>query len=361
MAKEAESRSKARPRPQPQVAVAGGGSATIDNADESAGAGMPEWLLVAFPLLASVMFHVGIAIVIIFAAYVFIKKTTVNDADKDQIIIPVAFQDPTNPGGVPHPGENNDASRDAAQNMVKTVKAEGFSSSEKTSDVSKFLSGPKGDTSAALIAVGGGGGGGGGDTSGGSSGLAPFGTPGGGSGSGPKAGFYGTGGNASKVVIIIDRSGSMLDVYDDVKAEAKHTIDHLIPLQSFAVVTFSDVAEVEGPGQLLRAIPSNKKLVLDKLMATVAEGNNDDTLIPYSSAFEKAFAMHPQLIFFLTDGAFDPQLYDVINKLNANKKVSICTFACDSQKKGEEGGGKYTQQLEQLAKDNGGKYQFIKP
>ena len=45
------------------------------------------------------------------------------------------------------------------------------------------------------------------------------------------------------------------------------------------------------------------------------------------SSLRKAFAMKPQLIYFLTDGHFSPQLREVAQKLNREGRVHINTIA----------------------------------
>ena len=170
---------------------------------------------------------------------------------------------------------------------------------------------------------------------------------------GPRSSFYGTGGNATRIVYILDHSGSMLDNFDFLRVEAVKSVDRLVPLQSFAVVLVSDHVNVVGPGQLQRAMPDAKKQFADALKKERAEGQNDNLLGPFEQAFNRAFAMKPELIYFLTDGRFGDGLIDKVNQLNKDKKVHINTIAFVTEEPG------YKEQLEQLAKENGGTYKFI--
>jgi len=63
--------------------------------------------------------------------------------------------------------------------------------------------------------------------------------------------------------------------------------------------------------------------------------------------------MKPQLIYFLTDGAFDPQLFDHVKSLNKDHKVHINTLAFVNADP------RYESQLKDLAKQNGGSYKFV--
>jgi hypothetical protein len=114
----------------------------------------------------------------------------------------------------------------------------------------------------------------------------------------------------------------------------------------------SSITTVGAP-QLTRAIPEAKKVFSDQLEKERAEGQNDDLLIPFQQSFERAFAMKPQLIYFLTDGRFGDGLIKVVNNLNKDKKVHINTIAFVTEEPSYKG------QLQQLATENGGVYHFI--
>jgi hypothetical protein len=316
----------------------------------------PAWLEDTFPWLISGTFHLGVFLIGAFVVYMTVHA--LSPADEEPVIIPQSFEDPSlseHPGGIPNPGVGGDPTRESAQDKLKELaKSEGWAQSESTQNVAGLLGGAAGEAEAAGIFAGMGGslGGGGGNSSGGGK-VAAYGVPGGGGGTGPKSSFYGTGGNATRIVYILDTSGSMLDNFDFLVKETKRSINQMVPLQHFAVIAVSDRAVAVGPSQLQRAVPDAKRLFGDQVEKLRAEGMNDDLIVPFQQAFERAFAMKPELIYFLTDGRFGADLTGVVAKLNKDKKVHINTVAFVKEEPS------YKVQLEELAKDNGGMYHFV--
>jgi hypothetical protein len=164
--------------------------------------------------------------------------------------------------------------------------------------------------------------------------------------------FFDVSTDARRVVYILDHSGSMLDNFDFLRQEAVRSIGDLEETQSFGVVMVSEQATAIYP-KLQPASAAQKKELRLKLAQFRAQGSNDDLLAPFLEAFQKAFAMHPDAIYFLTDGHFDPRLPKELQKLNAGKAVRINTLAFINKEPG------YEQQLRQMAKDNGGSYKFV--
>ena len=145
----------------------------------------------------------------------------------------------------------------------------------------------------------------------------------------------------------------MLDNTDYLKKETTRSVGNLVPLQFFSVIMVSDTAAVVGEPRLQRATSEAKRGFMVKLDDFVAEGQNDDLLPPFQEAFEKAFAMKPQLVYFLTDGHFSPQLVDMVRRLNREGKVHINTIAFVNHEPS------YEDQLKELANKNGGVYHFV--
>lgn len=318
--------------------------------------GLPPWFDVAAPWMASIVFHLGIGLLVLFLSWFMLKAYRAIEPP-EPIIIPTSFSDPGTPGGVPNPGQLN-SNRDAAQDKIKDVlKSDGWAQTESNSaSVSSVLSGAAGEQAADAIFRGSGGstGGNGGNGMGSGGPIAPYGTPGGGMGAGPKSAFFGTGGGgAYRIVYIIDHSGSLLDNFDFLREEVKRSVGNLLPVQQFAVVAFSEDVTVLGPQSLQRATTDAKRDLEKRIDEIKAQGQNDDMLPPFEHAFESAFSLKPQLIYFLTDGAFDSKLYDVIKSLNKDHKVRINTLAFVNADPRYEG------QLKELAKDNGGVYKFV--
>jgi hypothetical protein len=164
--------------------------------------------------------------------------------------------------------------------------------------------------------------------------------------------FFGIVGRATRLVYIVDHSGATLDAR--LRQELVRSSDNLLPVQFFNVVLVSESTHwVMDEEKLVRASADNKKKMAAALADYPAPDLGDGELVPLRTAFEKAFTCKPKIIFFVTDGNFDPKLLDVIEKLNKNKRVHIHTLGFLSPET------HYQEQLQKLAQDNGGQYKFI--
>jgi len=317
---------------------------------------MPAGLERALPWLVSGTLHLSFFFVAFFVWYA--ARHALNLDNDVQIVVPVSFTDPTlskTPGAL-SPGSGGDPSRAAAQaKLIDLMKSDGWSQSDASQNIAGLLSGETAKDEIDMIRRGTGGTAGAGVAGSGEGGgpISPYGTPGGNGGVAFKSNFYGTGGNATRIVYIIDHSGSMLDNFEYLQKETKRSVGNLVPLQFFSVIMVSDTAAVIGEARLQRATGDAKRAFMTQLDEFVAEGQNDDLLPPFQEAFEKAFAMKPQLVYFLTDGHFDPRLRDVVQKLNREGKVHINTIAFVNHEPS------YEDQLKELASRNGGVYHFV--
>jgi hypothetical protein len=314
----------------------------------------PAWMSYVVPWMVSAAVHLGVILVGIFVLAA--AREAMNKDDAIQIVVPTSFSDPALNGG---PDVNKTAGADAdpgkmAQDRIRDMmRTEGWAKAVGDNNAADFLKGNTGEDPF-VIGIGTGA-----SVSGPTAGvgeggnLSPYGTPGGGGGGGPKATFYGTGGAATRIVYILDHSGSMIDNFDYLQKEAVRSVQNLLPMQMFNVVMVSQTAESVGGNQLDRATNSVKAEFAQKIKEFRAEGQNDDLLPPFQDAFQRAFAMKPEMIYFLTDGHFDPALADVIERLNKDKKVKIFTLAFVNHDPS------YEEQLQLLAKRNGGTYKFV--
>ncbi len=159
--------------------------------------------------------------------------------------------------------------------------------------------------------------------------------------------------NHESVVFLLDHSGSMMDTFDFLRTELKNRIEKFAPIQKFNIVMFSESAQTLGDEKLLNAYKKTKLDMSARIDALRAQGRNDDMLIPFQRGFEKAFAMKPTVIYFLTDGNFDPALVDVVAKLNQDHSVKISTIAYVNISP------EAAKNLAKIAHDNGGKYRFV--
>ncbi|MCK4660073.1 MAG: VWA domain-containing protein [Phycisphaerae bacterium] len=162
--------------------------------------------------------------------------------------------------------------------------------------------------------------------------------------------FFGLGGSARgtrRVVYVVDRSGSMISTFSAVRRELKRSVGRLRRSMRFHVILFNSGPPLENPPRKLIHASRPAKAGLTKFLDTVyPEGNTDP--IP---AMRRAFAVKPEVIYFLTDGEFDRQLLDELRKWNKGKQVRIFTIAYVSP-----GGAEL---LEQIAHEHNGQYRFI--
>jgi hypothetical protein len=276
---------------------------------------------------------------------------------EEQTVIPTSELATDTPGGIPNPGMNTDSTRAAAQDKDTAVTASNEWSEAKSESLSQSLSGSSTDSATAVDPLGttktgatnmGSSFGGGGK-------MAKFGAPGGGTGIGPKGAVFGNGGNAYKIVFVVDGTGTMNGIkFDLVKRELKSTISKLKPTQKFNVIFFYEnnetFAKGVDPKTLLDATDPAKKKAYEFLDNFSAIGSTNP--LP---AIEMAFKMQPQLMYVLSDGEFDNRVSyaDVIKAvsgLNADKKVRVNTIMFgDRDPKAEDA-------LKQIATGNGGAY-----
>lgn len=190
---------------------------------------------------------------------------------------------------------------------------------------------------------------------------------------GPKVEFIGLQGRAGKIVYVIDRSGSMLNSFPYLLSELNQSIDRLSPQQYFHVIFFDGFTDEQlisarrrlGPkfdgesdfyraGRFIETLPRKlvpaiqvyKEKTKHYLDLVEAEGQTDP--VP---AMKRAFELEPDLIYFLTDGEFNPVLLEHLARWNRDHKVRIFTLAFVFQGN--------TRLLKQIAQDHGGKYRFV--
>jgi len=166
-----------------------------------------------------------------------------------------------------------------------------------------------------------------------------------------RPGFYGIGniesGGPSKIVYIVDRSGSMTDSIADVKLELKRSINELPDDKEFHVIFYSSGPCLENaPRRLVKATERNKQQAFGFIDDVIAQGETDP-----SEAIRRAFACQPEVIYLLTDGEFDRSIVPLCKSLNGGGKVTIHTIGF--LYKGAE------TVLKQIADENNGDYKFV--
>jgi hypothetical protein len=124
----------------------------------------------------------------------------------------------------------------------------------------------------------------------------------------------------------------------------------LKPHQLFNVVVFQETTAAAIEKHLLPVSNDNLRKANDFIDRIKCRGSTDP--IP---ALQEAFSMHPDLVFFLTDGDFpdNKAVIDECHRLNAGESVKINTIAFLDR--GEE----YEKVLKQIATENGGLFRYV--
>ncbi|MGB2755197.1 MAG: VWA domain-containing protein [Phycisphaerae bacterium] len=152
---------------------------------------------------------------------------------------------------------------------------------------------------------------------------------------------------ARKIVYVVDRSGSMTDSIDYVKEELKRSIGELPEEKEFHVLFYSSGPCVEMPTRrLVDATERNKQFAYEFIDGIIAQGETDP-----SDALRRAFAVHPEVLYLLTDGEFDRAIVGLVQDLNAGGRVRVHTIGF-LYRPGEK-------VLKQIAAENGGNYKFV--
>jgi len=312
------------------------------------------------PFLSSLFVHA--AVIGLGYAFLTTAEKIYKNLTQEQVIIPDSTLAESGPaGGIPNPGLGDDPNRAAAQDALDVAVASQGWAERPSQTLTQTLMGDNKDTQAdSVISIGGaaaiGRSTGAGSSSPDGAQLAPFGVPGGGAGAlGPRVSFIGVGGNARRIVYLVDASGSMIDARERLKAALASSIDKLVPIQEFNIVIFSDGDMVSlQKGAMLRASTANKR----KAFAWIEEKYTVSGSTEPMSAIRAAFALKPELIYVLTDGfdqiaSFD-DVKDEFVKQNQVGKVKVNTLLIRSRSDPE-----LEKVMQQIAEKNGGVYKPI--
>jgi hypothetical protein len=291
------------------------------------------------PWAISVLFHAGIVLLTSFIIW------STQGPEKEKEIVPSAQL-----------GENPKAELETAETETET---ESSQSETESTESSSSLDSPI-DTSSSLI----------GATS--ASGTqSPLGV---GTGSGSGTGFMGSeiGGNVTRLVFLIDASGSLIDSLPYVIDELKGTIQDLDPKQQFTVIFFrgkelfdSPVIEVPVPKRGLKNATSRVKQQVNQWM-TLGNGNIEPGgQAPPIEAITRALRYEPELIVLLSDDITGSGVYQIdqqkllqqIKEVNTGNTVINTIQFLYRDKLSQVPGKKGTLKL--IAEQTGGKWKFV--
>jgi len=310
----------------------------LDEEDEEESGAVMTIMAQSMPWIISIFFHVGLALIF----FLLVMITQQQEDFKKSAIIPSAIFS-ENPGGTISEGRTNKVNKQTQRH--RKVKTSGDSSRE----LEVPNEGKTGETAELIGAAAGAGGGT----------LADYGLTDGG-GAGPRAGMYGTGGNAHHVVYLIDRSGSMFDTFDAVKREIADSVGHLQPVQDFHVIMFADGDPLEKQPMALTPPTEKYKLALGVFLETVKAERTTNPIKAINRAFDvlaRANRRPGKIIYMLTDGAFpdNDAVLAAIRAKNSRRDVLINTFLYGWKPPIAE------KVMTQIAAENGGRYKYVSP
>ena len=130
-------------------------------------------------------------------------------------------------------------------------------------------------------------------------------------------------GNAKSVVYLVDASGTMMAIFDRVRAEVTTSIKRLTPDQKFNIIAFQgDSVMVLSERKLVPATDENKTNGYDFIERTTASGSTKP-----EAAITEAFSQSPQIIYFITDGleavAQQKKIEVLIEQLNQRRRTKL--------------------------------------
>jgi hypothetical protein len=171
----------------------------------------------------------------------------------------------------------------------------------------------------------------------------------------PAVSLFGQAGNAYRVVYVVDVSASLMIYLDDVVRELRRSIRDLLPTQRFHIVLArpEDSLNRTGLEELAagRLVPANGQHKAEAMTfldgITVEAG---EAMV--NKAMRRALEVGPELIYFLTDGDFQDDLEQELERLKAPGVVKITVI-------GFEPAPEPAKRLERVARRHGGNYRVV--
>lgn len=173
---------------------------------------------------------------------------------------------------------------------------------------------------------------------------------------GPATSFFGQTGNAYKVVYVVDVSASLMIYTAQIIEEMQTSIESLTPMQKFHIVLARPkrVEELQFK-RLVPAVPRYTQAARE-LIHSIDRIPDVGAADPMK-AMQRAFAVQPELIYFLTDGDYmsiEKPLEQTIDKLNAGRSVKITVIAFSPTPRASA-------LLQRIAGRTGGHFRVVEP
>jgi len=173
---------------------------------------------------------------------------------------------------------------------------------------------------------------------------------------GPVSSFFGQAGNAYKVAYVVDASASLMIYIDEIVREMRRSIRELVPTQRFHIVLAKpSCVEEFAPRRLVPAIGQYKAQAMD-FLDTITGIPPPGKADPIES-MKRAFAVRPELIYFLSDGDYpdiQAELLLTLERLNPQKAVKITVIGFDPSPQPRA-------LLERIARHHGGHFRTVEP
>jgi hypothetical protein len=140
--------------------------------------------------------------------------------------------------------------------------------------------------------------------------------------------FFGMASEGKSFVYVLDCSMSMNHPHDSeaktrfkrLKLELTNSVNHLKPDHEFFIVFFNHEAIAMPANGMVPAVAENQSRYLNWMQQINAVGDTDPT-----AALEIALRLRPDVIYFLTDGAFSPDANDIVRSIKQTRSA-IHTF-----------------------------------